>query len=430
MKKRSILSHACLMVGRKLKSYAMLSVTVVLSLSLLLGYMVFTDSQIYNQNKELFSHDDRLTEVLFNWDDTELEETFLENAQKLGEIYDVRRSYHVQVLAGQNLETEEGKTVGSILTDLVSVDSQFLMDSLTEEIFGYEIIWLDGKERACPEVNPGEILLDEEVYYALGLDEQKEPVFSYRLTDAQDQMLSMIPSLRVTGLLRATSENHLFSLDDYIEKRVRDDRDAYYECSAFVNKRDISPATFPSNMWETRLSVYCEKPMEAAQLAERMSDRTSSFCWKERQAQALKEIRTEKRTKATIAMAMLLLLGVNLYSCFTNALADRRFEISVKRALGASRWAVIRQFLYESLLIMVTNILISIGLVTFILVAYKRYFEATVTRLSDTQTWTVYLSPYTFGIFAVCAVTLTVVFSLLFAYKSTQVEIVQYLKAE
>lgn len=44
------------MVGRKWKSYALLSVTIVLSFSLLLGYLTFSDSAIYNENKELFSY--------------------------------------------------------------------------------------------------------------------------------------------------------------------------------------------------------------------------------------------------------------------------------------------------------------------------------------------------------------------------------------
>lgn len=427
MKKQSMLAHACLMVGRKLKSYALLSVTVVLSLSLLLGYMIFTDSQIYNKNKQLFSHDANLTEVLFDWGETELETTFLKNAEKLGEIYDIRKSYNVEVMIGQNLAVNE-VSVGGIGAKLISVDSQFLMDSLTEEVYGYEIIWLDGRQREYPEVNPGEILLDEEIYYALGLDKFEDPIFHYRISDAQNQQIFVTPSLRVTGLLRATSV-HAYSLADYVDERMQGE-DAYYTCCAFVNKRDISPADFASECWGTTLSVYCESPSEVAQLAERMSDRTYAFCWAEEQAQALRTIRTEKQTKATIAMALLLLLGINLYSCFSNALADRRFEISVKRALGASRWAVIRQFLYESLLIMLVNILISISVVTFVMLIYKYYFEMSATSISYTQIWTVYLSPYTFAIFAVCAVTLTVVFSLVFAYKATQVEIVQYLKAE
>lgn len=46
-----IARHAVVMAGRTLKSYALLSVTIVLSFSLLLGYLVYTDSSLYNDYK-------------------------------------------------------------------------------------------------------------------------------------------------------------------------------------------------------------------------------------------------------------------------------------------------------------------------------------------------------------------------------------------
>ena len=46
------------------------------------------------------------------------------------------------------------------------------------------------------------------------------------------------------------------------------------------------------------------------------------------------------------------------------------------------------------------------------------------------ETYTLYVTPYSVGMFAACAIVLTVVFSFVFAYKTTQVQIVDYLKAE
>ena len=42
------------MVRRTLRSYMLLSVTIVLSFSLLLGYLGFVDSEIYNEYKHIF----------------------------------------------------------------------------------------------------------------------------------------------------------------------------------------------------------------------------------------------------------------------------------------------------------------------------------------------------------------------------------------
>ena len=51
---RSILGHAFVMGRRNLKSYGLLSVTIVLSFSLLLGYLLLTDSATFNKYKDLF----------------------------------------------------------------------------------------------------------------------------------------------------------------------------------------------------------------------------------------------------------------------------------------------------------------------------------------------------------------------------------------
>ena len=74
--------------------------------------------------------------------------------------------------------------------------------------------------------------------------------------------------------------------------------------------------------------------------------------------------------------------------------------------------------------------LLAVWLAITALLGYKLVQQIPGEIPSVDPTCTVYLSPYSFGIFAVCAVTLTVVFSLIFAYRSTQVEVVQYLKAE
>ena len=49
-----IFHHSLTMVGRTLRSYMLLSVTIVLSFSLLLGYLGFVDSEIYNEYKYIF----------------------------------------------------------------------------------------------------------------------------------------------------------------------------------------------------------------------------------------------------------------------------------------------------------------------------------------------------------------------------------------
>ena len=177
---------------------------------------------------------------------------------------------------------------------------------------------------------------------------------------------------------------------------------------------------------------YTENPQGLYQLATDLGFdlalADSVYRW---QDSVLESIQTQKGTKALIACAMLLILGINLYSSFSNALSERKFEIGVKRAIGASSFHIVRQFLYESITVMVVNILISIALVVDAGLIYRLVVQNTRGKTNFMyETYTLYLSPYSMGIFLTCAVTLTVVFSLIFAYKSTQVQVIDYLKAE
>lgn len=148
------------------------------------------------------------------------------------------------------------------------------------------------------------------------------------------------------------------------------------------------------------------------------------------QNDALEEIRTVKGNKALIACAMLLLLGINLYSSFTNALNERKFEIGVKRAIGASPWSIVKQFLCEGIIVMVLNTFLSVVLVVDIALLFKVIYQQTPDIYGMYHSFTILITPHSAAMFALCAVSLTLVFSLIFAWKTTQVEIIQYLKAE
>ena len=55
MRIESRISHACKMLRRNLRSYLMLSITLVFSFGVLLAYFAFSDSNSYNAYKEIMS---------------------------------------------------------------------------------------------------------------------------------------------------------------------------------------------------------------------------------------------------------------------------------------------------------------------------------------------------------------------------------------
>ena len=79
---------------------------------------------------------------------------------------------------------------------------------------------------------------------------------------------------------------------------------------------------------------------------------------------------------------------------------------------------------------MLANILVAVAVVADVFIVYKYIYERTPDEWGMYNDFILYISPHSVAMFALCAVTLTIVFSIIFAYKSTRVEIVQYLKAE
>jgi ABC-type antimicrobial peptide transport system permease subunit len=106
-------------------------------------------------------------------------------------------------------------------------------------------------------------------------------------------------------------------------------------------------------------------------------------------------------------------------------LQERRYEIGVKRALGAGKMHIVRQFLYESLCVLLFDTLLSATLVIDLMVGYKSY-QAFVLE----KEWIIFISPYSVIMFLVCSLSLSVVFSLIFAFQSMQVEIISNLREE
>ncbi len=428
----SILRHAIMMVGRTLRSYALLSVTIILSFSLLLGYLVWTDSSLYNAYKETFSRDRNVVVVA----DQKLKSpAFVQMLREKAADYGNQSSlYFDNAIFGSlrsrdsRLQTEDGKELEPFQVCAVSVPAHAWSLYCVGEKEA-QVRWLDGKEHPDYHLHSGEILIDERLYALFGL-EAKGNLFSLSLSgyhDAEGKLVNEPFRGEFTVVGTISSGEPL---------TVREDGDGLrFEAemlpSIAFSAADFGRAAYPHMNWYTpTMAFYSTAPEQVDALLRSLGITSNIFAVYAKQDQALERICSEIGLKQVITTALLIILGINLYSSLSNALNDRKFEIGVRRALGASKWSIIRQFLYESLLVMAANILASIWLVLTLALTYKVIYEHI---LDDTGTWrtfTLTVSPYSVGMFAVCSLTLTVVFSLIFAYQSTQVQIADYLKAE
>ncbi len=409
------LRHAVLMFRRNVRSYLLLSVTIVLSFSLLLGYLTYTDTSLYNKYRNIFSMR-RGDVVIFDLNDPQ-------RIFRLKEILEKEEGtscyYYGNDVAGSTTAHFTIEAPG------YPEDNQFYFDNCqifyipdhawtdsSMVTYPNKIEWLDGP-RETFFLREDEAIINAWTFYALGLDQMEEPIYTFRMEYGSFQV-------RIVGISRDEYPVTIDTSWDHI----------YYSVNTLkliLSAKRLDEVTL--KRCDHALVVHSTNPEQVVHTAKGLNFEHINSVY-EQQNEALEAIRLEKRNKAIIACALLLLLGVNLYSCFTNALNDRKFEIGVKRAIGASAFSIVRQFLFESLIVMVTNIFLSVVLVADVFIVYKFLYERTPNEWGQYLKWIIYISPESIAMFAVCSVSLTLVFSLIFAYKSTQVEIVQYLKCE
>ena len=436
-----ILRHSVTMVGRNLRSYAMLSVTIVISFSLLLGYLGLMDSTHYNKYKTIFARDRHIVTTRAVNSDTPIPASMADLMQEKASAYSSTQS--IQWLQG-HLSL---RTLDKILEtgERITNDLHLYIYCLPRQSWyipehgGADqkpvIKWFDGKEHPNFDLKSGEIIMEESLYKALSLGEGNNTV-NMQLYDLYDLGLATDTDREMEFTVVGTVNTGCI-IDVEIVNPTDEEKKPYAIVSTntdlvcYFALEDVNPILFPDTTWRRYVTFYTEEPELVKEMLEKMDSSLYVDAVYESQNRALEKIQTEKGTKALVAAILLLLLGINLYSSFDNALNNRKFEIGVKRALGASAFSIVRQFFYEGLLVMIVDILLSVAIVTDIAITYKVIREAIpLDQWGTMMHFVLYISPYSVAIFIICAVVLTVVFSFVFAYKSTQVQIVDYLKAE
>ena len=406
MKRESQFSHACKMVIRNFRSYAMLSITIVFSFAILLGYLAFTDSNLYNEYKEIFSSPREIV-MAYTYD-------------KAGEI---------DVLIGQVDDQVPGTTsyryieVSSLLSQYDSVRANVTIlpnhativyrDISDEKILenytrNVSIVQGDGFP-----LNGNKSIINESFFRSISPNSEL-PIklnIPIRLSNGNQ----IVWETEVVGVCKDIGEEPLYY-----------DKDGHLtgDIQIYVSQSLLGGTTLYS------LSAIKSVVLFNSPDPEMVAAHTQNFdlvlhavCLAQNKATEKMRIQTE--TKFTIAVVLYVLLSINLFGCFSNALSERQFEIGVKRAIGASPMSIIGQFLIESLIVMLCNTLLAVVITVDALAIYKLY-----QYFAQGTTWIVSVSIYSLLMFVACSLGLTLVFSLFFAYRATRVEIVKYLKAE
>ena len=419
------------MVRRNIRSYGLLSVTIILSFALLLGYLGFVDSTNYNRYKEVFAQDRSL---VFSVAPTDAyrDRIMREKASEIGNTHSML-FYDVHGLRLQipNVMPESGETMidfGAPEITLLPSHTAAVYETTTDQRYTFdpvEITWLDGTAHSDITLASNDIIIDEQLYAAVG--NATEGVLHMILTDSELTRRADA-AFRIVGTVPSKNRMELAIGEGAMEGKAYLKGD--YAPHLLLSEEALDPACFPPYSCTSLIAFVTDQPEVIAKLIESMHPDNPAVGAYKAQDRAKEVMRAENRTKALICCAMLLILGVNLYSCFENALNARRFEIGVKRAIGASSMRIVCQFLLESILVTLFNILLSVSLVADVFIVYKYIYERTPNEYGQFFRWIIYISPYSLAMFGACTVALTVGFSIIFAYRSTQVRIADQLKAE
>lgn len=441
MKKKpfGILRHACRMVLRNIRSYALLSVTIVLSFSILLGFMGYMDSEHYNAYKQLFAKDSSLIRVSSNTLTASRAALLQERAEQLGNTYSLQylrynlalNTDNLTLATGERLESQFRVVASGIPRECWFVEAN---QGTGGDLDPCTVTWLDGRNTANITLESGEILMDEQLFKALGLSRGNSTLELKLVTNTEEFKGTFTVVGTVPSLYPLEIETYQDPKTGEQAARLVNNAMTSYVSFIVFSMDDFNPTVFDVSGWYRTLIFYTDEPLSVKQMIQSLEPDLPVKTVYELQEQAMAVIRTEKATKALIAMLLLLILGINLYSSFENSLNERKFEIGVKRAIGASAFTIVRQFFYESMLVMVANIVATVAIVVDIGLVLKIYREITNQPSNGYnagyQNYVLYITSQSVAMFAVCALVLTVVFSLIFAYKATRVQIVDYLKAE
>lgn len=406
MRHESQFLHACKMVLKNFRSYAMLSITIVFSFAILLGYLAFTDSNLYNDYKEIFSSPRNIVMAYEN-----------ETGNEISVLTEQINTYVPETTSYRYLEVStilsQFDAVYATVTLLPSQASFVFRDISDENILENYTKKVDIVQGEGFPLYGNKTVVNESFFKSISPD-GKLPVelnIPITLTDGTQKVLNT----QVVGVCEDISEIPLY----YNRYGDLNGSVQIYAAQSLIDGINTDELTGKRYI----VLFNSDDPESVAAYAQKLDVVLHAVCLAQNKATEKMAIQTE--TKFTIAVVLYVLLSINLFGCFSNALSERQFEIGVKRAIGASPASIIGQFLTESMIIMLCNTLLAVVLTVDALAIYKLY-----KFLANGTVWIVSVSSYSILMFVVCSLGLTLVFSLFFAYRATRVEIVKYLKAE
>ena len=368
----------------------MLSITVFLTFTFLLGFLIYTDSGIYNKYKELMGNDYKII-LSHNRMDSDSGNKINILTSRLEEMGDTHFYYIKKTLAR---DTYGNQCYVQILPNYVWAVFEY-------GNVGVERVEMNGEKSFT--LKQGEALVSDRMYENLKKSFDREPEIS--MVFEKEGNNKKIYKFNIVGT--------------YTPKQYENTQETGVEDPIYISGVGIDDSEYEIHNYQT--VIRTDKPSLVINCLKSMN--MSIMNVMDEQNNAIKEENIVIRNKYIIAAVLFVILGINLYSAFSNALNERKYEIGIKRAIGAGKKDIMMQFLTEGIIVMGINIFLSIVASINIFVIYKA-----IMFYAKGYRYVICLSGQSVILYAVLTVSISALFSTLFAYKCTRVEIVKYLK--
>lgn len=389
MKKNNIFGHALLMVKKNKRSYLMLSITIMMSFTFLLSFLIYTDSKIMTNNVETIEQKPYMIESYLTGVDKKIKYTYINNLDKLDKT---------KYFMSDNVVLESKFRTDYDFTSVILTSNN---DMGTFLGMNYEIVREDGKKIS---LSSNQVMVRSSIYEQLKKEKKDKKIILNIPIETNDGSYKYV-NVEVVGGYKAKNEKDNISMNNEI----------------IMSQDTLKNIDYSIN--ETRMFIYTHYPTKVLELANNFDIFTKSVFQDKKEK--FPEIQKDLKSKGMIVVVLFILLGINLYSSFVNALNERKFEIGVKRAIGASGKDIIMQFLFEGIIVVLSNIVLSSLLAVSIFIGYKYY-----NNMIKGSRFIFYLSKYSICMYLVVSIFLTMAFSLMFAIQSSRVEIIKYIKGE
>lgn len=381
------------------KGYSLLSISVILSLTVLLTTLLMLDSISFNENKEIFRTPKTALQITKN-DMTVSDFGLLQE-----KIY---KEKNYTYFSGYNLGLPSFSTKkNEVNANYYFVNKNYFDFYTFSGTYFDKPICVYGN---CEIEKEGEIVIDELFFRLLGFEDFSPTILTLPIRHEKEVVFK---DFLVTGVVRVGDEKN--RLHKFEGKKDVVFPNVYFDYK-LIAKSDES-ANYNGYL------LFSDNSREIAKFAKNFG--MSVITSLELHELANEYLYNFVIVKEVLIIILFVVLGLNIYGSFMNALRERYLEIGVKRAIGVSKQNIMVQFFCEIFFVLVINFVVS-TLLALIIVTFYKFFVL----ICYVEEFVIYMNFYSLLNYFIFSFFISILCCFVFSYKASQIPIIDILKNE